>query len=235
MDKGWQHNYDAGKKAFEERRYDVALQLLSQVAFEKSNYADVFNMLGLIYYYKGRFPDAVTSFQKALETNPRYTEASLNLSVVYNELGRFDKAREAYAVAKDTTKEAHSYLDPFVKGRLANMHFNLGTIYKDLGYYAQAVEEYKKALLLRPDFVDIKTELGVVYRDRRDFANSVKELAEAVELHEDYTMPRIQLGLTYYTMGQNEKARVEWKKVLEKDPEDKLAKMYMTLLMTPSG
>ena len=112
MDKGWQHNYDAGKKAFEEKRYDDAMKYLAKVACEKTTYSDVFNMLGLIYYYKGRFQDAVNSFKRAIETNPRYTEASLNLSVVYNELGRFDRAREAYAMAKESRNEAHSYLDP---------------------------------------------------------------------------------------------------------------------------
>ena len=67
MDKGWQHNYDAGKKAFEEKKYHTALECLAKVACEKSNYSDVFNMLGLIYYYKGRFTDAVNSFKRALE------------------------------------------------------------------------------------------------------------------------------------------------------------------------
>ncbi|MFQ5735746.1 MAG: tetratricopeptide repeat protein [Thermodesulfobacteriota bacterium] len=233
MDKGWQHNYDHGKKAFEEKNYDNALQYLEKVAADKSNFADVYNMLGLVYYHSSRFEDAINAFKKALEINPKYTEVSLNLAVVYNELGQFDKSTEVYGMARKTRRNEQSYLDPYVKGKVANMHAGLGAIYKDLGFYAQAVEEYRKALLLHPEFVDIKTSLGVVYRDMMDYASSVRELEETVKINPDYPTSRIQLGLTYYTMGQYEKAKTEWLKVLRKDPSDKMAQMYMNLLLSP--
>ena len=233
MDKGWQHNYDSGRRAFEERKYDQALQYLEKAAIEKNEYADIFNMLGLIYYYNERYSDAILSFERALAINPDYTEASLNLSVVYNELGKFDKGKGAYEQAKASRKESSTYLDPYVKGRVANMHAALGVIYKDMGVYVEAVAEFKKALALRPEFVDIKTELGVAYRDMKDFDNAVRELLEAVKLKKDCAMPRIQLGLTYYTMGRNELAKAEWSKVLDFSPDDKMALMYMTLLKSP--
>lgn len=234
MDKGWQHNYDLGKKFFEEKKYDTALQYLEKVTGERNNYADVYNMLGLIYYNYSRFEDAIKSFKRALEINPSYTEASLNLSVVFNELGMFEKSSEIYAMAKETRKGTHSYLDPYVKGKLANMHAGLGTIYKDLGFYVQAVEEYKKALELRPDFVDLKTALGSVYRDMLDYNGAIRELEDAVKINPGYLPSRIQLGLTYYAMGQHEKAKTEWLKVLRQQPDDKMAQMYMNLLLTPS-
>jgi tetratricopeptide (TPR) repeat protein len=235
MNKGWQHNYDSGRKAFDERKYDRALKYLEKAAIEKNDYADVFNMLGLIYYYNGRFNDAVLSFKKALSINPSYTEASLSLSVVYNETGMFEKGRAAYEMAKTSRKDTSTYLDPYVKGRVANMHAALGAVYKDLGLYAEAIDEFKKALVLRPEFVDIKTELGAAYRDSMDFDNAIRELSEAINLNKSYVMPRIQLGLTYYTMGRNELAKEQWLKVVESHPEDKMAQMYMTLLTTPSG
>ncbi|MBE9529068.1 MAG: tetratricopeptide repeat protein [Proteobacteria bacterium] len=235
MDKGWQHNYDCGRKAFDEQRYDLALLYLEKVASEKNTYADVYNMLGLIYYNNGRLSDAASAFNTAIELNPNYTEASLSLTVVYNDLGRFDKSKDAYMLARQSRQESDSYLDPYVKGRLANMHASLGVIYKDLGIYSQAVDEFKKALDLRPDFIDIKTELGSAYRDMKDFSNSIRVLTEAVELNAEHTTPRVQLGLTYYTMGENESARQEWSKVLKEHPEDPMASMYMTLLNAPSN
>ncbi len=234
MDKGWQHNYDHGKKLFEEKKYDTALQYLEKVTGEKNNFADVYNMLGLIYYGDSRFEDAIKSFKRAIEINPNYTEASLNLSVVYNELGMFDQSSEIYLHAKETRTDTQSYLDPYVKGKLANMHAGLGTIYKDLGFYAQAVEEFRKALELRPEFVDLRTHLGAVYRDMLDYANSVRELEDAIKTNPEYAPARIQLGLTCYTMGQHERAKTEWLKVLRQQPDNKMAQMYMNLLLTPS-
>lgn len=234
MKNGWQSAYELGKKAFDEKKYASALQHLERVAAQKHNFADVFNMLGLIYYDNGRREEAVGLFKKALEINPGYTEASLNLAVIYNETGNFDKARDVYATAKETRKDAYSYLDPYVKGKLANMHAELGSIYKDLGLYREAVQEYKKALMLRPEFVDIKTSLGVSYRGMRDYPNALRELEEAVRLNDNYPQSRIQLGLTCYSMGDQARAREQWEKVLAMNPDDKMAKMYMNLLMTPS-
>ncbi|MBI4949910.1 MAG: tetratricopeptide repeat protein [Deltaproteobacteria bacterium] len=234
MEKGWQHNYDLGRKAFEERHFDKALQYLERVASEKTSFADVYNMLGLIYYGQSRFEDAIGSFKKALEINPSYTEVSLNLSVVYNELGQFEKSSEVYACAKEVRKEAQSYVDPYVRGKLSNMHASIASIYKDLGLYAEAAEEYRKALTMSPEFIDIRTSLGVVYRDMTDFASAIRELDDALKTSPDFPAARIQLGLTYYAMGQHEKAKTEWLKVLRKHPEDKMAQMYMNLLLTPS-
>ena len=69
----------------------------------------------------------------------------------------------------------------------------------------------------------------------KDFDNAVRELLEAVKLKKDCAMPRVQLGLTYYTMGRNELAKKEWGKVLDLYPDDKMARMYMTLLNSPLG
>ena len=233
MEKGWQHNYDLGKRSFDERKYDTALQYLEKVAAEKSQFADVYNMLGFIYYSNSRFEDAIGAFKKAIEINPSYTEASLNLSVVYNELGQFERSSEVYSLAREARKDAQTYLDPYVKGKLANMHSGLGSIYKDLGFYNEAADEFRKALALRPEFADIRTNLGIVLRDMKDYDGALRELEDAVRQHPDYAPSRVQLGLTCYAMGQHERAKTEWLKVLRANPEDKVAQMYMNLLLTP--
>ncbi|MCK5236538.1 MAG: tetratricopeptide repeat protein, partial [Deltaproteobacteria bacterium] len=162
-----------------------------------------------------------------------------NLSIVYNEVGEFDKGMEVYQRAKEAelgdmgtqkAKMIDSYLDPNVKGKVANMHADIGHIYKDLNMLDNAIVEYEKALVLSPGFVDIKTMLGAVYREKRNFTEALKHLEEAVALNPDFTPSRVQLGLTYYVMGQIENSRNEWLKVLKKSPDDKLARMYMNLI-----
>jgi len=232
MQRQWNESYELGKKAFNEKNYNEAQIYLEEVLKEKDSFADIYNMLGLIYYTVGRHSDAIECFKKGLKINPNYTEVSLNLSVAYNEMGEFDKAREVYAKAKDAgAGGSTSYLDPYAKGKLANMHTDIGAIYQDIGFYKEAVDEYKKAIALRPTFVDIKNKLGIVYRDMRDYSKSVRELEEAIKINPEYTPARINLGITYYTMGYIDKAKVEWMNVLNKNPNDKTARMYMNLTM----
>ncbi len=231
MKRKWNESYGLGKKAFDEKNYNEAQIYLEEVLKEKDGFADVYNMLGFICYTAGMHQNAIKYFQKALEINPNYTEVSLNLSVAYNEMGEFDKAQEVYAKAKEVgAGGSTSYLDPYAKGKLANMHAEIGVIYQDLGFYKEAVDEYKKAIALRPTFVDIKNKLAVVYRDMRDYNKAVKEFEEAININPDYAPVRINLGITYYAMGNVDKAKAEWLKALHKNPNDKKAQMYMNFV-----
>ncbi|MFQ5586760.1 MAG: tetratricopeptide repeat protein [Thermodesulfobacteriota bacterium] len=231
MNKNWQDHYEIGLKAFEEKNYSEAQYNFEEVIKVKDNFADIYNLLGVIYQMNGRIDEGINMFKRALEINPAYTEASLNLSIAYNEKGDFELAEQVYSSAKERGEggEESSYLDPYVKGKLANMHAELGAIYRDLAFYREASEEYKKALLLRPEFADIKTNLGVAYRGMSDFSRAVNEFEEALRINPHYLHARLQLGVTYYLMDHKEKAKSEWLKVLHDAPNEKRAAMYLHL------
>jgi tetratricopeptide (TPR) repeat protein len=231
MAKNWQECYEQGRRAFEERNYKEAQKKLEEVLKVKDSFADVYNMLGVVCQIGGKVDEAIDKFKKALDINPGYTEASLNLAVTYNEKGEFGMAEQVYLSAKEKSQhEKTSYLDPYVKGKLANMHAELGSIYRDLGFYSEAVDEYKMALALRANFVDIKNNLGISYRGIKDFSRAIKEFKEVIKINPNYSSARLQLGITYYLMNQNERARAQWLRVLRDTPNDVIARMYMNLV-----
>lgn len=231
MSETWHNSYDLGKRAFNEGDYEEALKHLQEVLKEKVTYADVYNMLGVIAATKDQNKEAVDFLKKALALNPRYTEAGLNLSVVYNNMGDFDKAQAIYGNAKSITGSiSGSYLDDNVKNQLSNMHSEIGHLYKTIGMYEDAASEFVKALALRPDFLDIKAQLGIVYREMKEFDKSVMELEGAILLNPDFSPARTNLGLTYYVMGRLEMAKDEWSKSLKINPNDTIANMYMHML-----
>ncbi len=231
MKERWQELYEMGKRAFNEKNYEEARTIFEKVIRAKDDCADVYNMLGVIYFIDNRYDDAIRAFRRALDINPFYIEASLNLSIVYNETGEFDKAQQAYAAAKASSgRSTRTYLDPYVKGRLANKHAEIGDIYRELGLYYDAAREYNMALALRADLVDVKMRLGMVYRNMGDYKKSIAELREAKELNPKFLPARIQLGLTYYAMGDKDRAREEWSEVLKYNPNDRLVRMYLKLV-----
>lgn len=231
MSESWNNSYDLGKKAFNEGDYDGALVHIEKVLTEKVTYADVYNMLGVIDASRDNNEDAIKNFKKALDLNPRYTEAGLNLSVVYNNIGEFEKAQEVYGNAKAiTVGSTGSYLDSNVKAKLSNMHAEIGHIYKNIGLFHEAEKEFIKALSLRPDFLDIKVELGSVYRETKEFDKSVMELEGAVVLNPDFGPARTSLGTTYYLMDRMEMAKEQWNKALVINSEDSIARMYLHML-----
>ena len=127
MDDRLQQLIALGREHYNAGEYEKAEPFLGQVVQEhRPSFADIYNMLGVIYHAQGRFADAEEAFETALRINPSYTEAALNLSVTYNDRGKYDQAREVYAAAVSASHQQPSSLDPFARGKLANMHADLG-------------------------------------------------------------------------------------------------------------
>ena len=230
MDKETQVRLEKGREHYENREYDRAEPFLRKVAEVESGYADVNNMLGVIYHSKGQFAKAQEFFEKALETNPRYTEAALNLSVVYNERGLYAKAKKVHAHIRTFRPTTDRDIEPYARGKLANMHAELGRAYSDLGFIDESVTQYREALGLCPEFIDLRTRLGQVLKDAGDLKGAEKELRAAKELKPSYLPARISLGVAYFTQEKHDDARREWEDVLEADPDNVTARMYTRML-----
>jgi len=152
---------------FQEGRYDEAERVFLQLLTHRpQGFADIYNKLGFIYQWRGELQKAADFFQKALNLNPKYTEAALNLAVTYNDMGLYDEAVETFNRAASVVKAQPRSLDPYIRGRLANEHARLGDLYYALGLYEEALDEYRKALTLRPNLVDIMTKIGITLRDQ---------------------------------------------------------------------
>lgn len=222
---------EVGKQHFVSKDYEQAEPFLRRVAQQQPAYADVQNMLGVIYHDEGRFNEAIDAFKAALKTNPNYTEAALNLAVLYNDLGEYKDAKKIYAKlqkgkAKSRTRQK---IEPILKGKLSNMHAELGDLYSGLGIYGMAIAEYEHALELNPTYSDIQTKLAVAQRENGEFDASVKTLQKASRANSKYLNAKVQLGVTYYAMGNAAAAKRTWKAVTKADPKNPKAQMYLSL------
>jgi tetratricopeptide (TPR) repeat protein len=218
------------REHYEAREYDKAAPLLEEVVREHRGFADMFNMLGVIHHQASRFPQAEQSFKEALRVNNRYTEAALNLAVTLNDLGRYAEAREVYGRAIETSRGEPRYLDPFAKGKIANMHASTGDAYVGLGLLDEATVEYKKALELCPAFVDIRNKLGSTLRDKGDREGALREYEACKKEVPRYVPARVNLGVTLYSLGRKDDARIEWESALVDEPGNKSARMYLDIL-----
>ncbi len=175
MTKEQQEIYEQGKTFFEQGKLNDALKCFLDLTRDNpERFADVHNKVGIIYHQKGIFQSAIASFEHALKVNPSYTEAAINLSIVYNELGKYEEAGRIFQMAVKTVSKTRKIKDPYIEGKLANEHAQLGSQYYSLGRYKEAIGEFKKALKLRPWFADIITQLGTAYRDSGDFENAIE-------------------------------------------------------------
>lgn len=222
--------YRNAQECFDDQRFDEAERLFLRLLERNTKgYADVFNRLGLIYSQKGLYERAAQYFEKALALNPKYTDASLNLVVTYNELRNFTEAERVFNQAAKVVRSEPASLDPFIKGKLANEHGKLGDAYYDLGQYDQALDEYRKAVGLRPNFMDILTKIGITLREKGDLDQAIEILAKAKETGPKYVPVYVHLGITYYAKGQRDLALQEWKSAQKIDPANRAVQIYLNL------
>lgn len=220
---------ELGKQCFENKDYASAERWFCKVLKTNHHFADIHNMLGVICHFEGKFEAAIDSFQQALKINPHYTEALLNLAVLFNDLGRFAEAKKLYGQLRKKEDGKNKDIEPVLKGKLSNMHAQTGDLYRSIGLYSHAVEEYQKALTFNPNYVDIRTKLGVALREAGDCENSLKELKKGLKDKPHYLLGKIQLGITYYSMGKTSEAKKEWEAALKQDPKNESAKTYLKL------
>ena len=217
-----------GREHYQKREFDKAEYLLKQVVAATDRYADVFDMLGVIAHSRGDFAQAEQHFEKAVELNPNYTEAQLNLMVTYNDLGKYDSAREIYSRIRTRGAEGGSG-DPFAKGKIANMHADVSQAYHDAGMVAEAIGELEKAVQLCPQFADLRTRLASLYRDTAQMQRAREQLELAKASNPNYPQARVLLGVVLLSAGEIPAARSEFETVLKSDPENKSAQMYLKI------
>ncbi|MFQ5507707.1 MAG: tetratricopeptide repeat protein [Leptospirillia bacterium] len=204
---------------------EASRPLLERVATDHpEGYPDVHNRLGVVHHAAGRMAQAVECFERALEINPGYVEAALNLSIAYNDLGRFEEAEEVFCAAAEQVGDHEAST---AEGQLANRHVSLGDDYVQAGRLEDALHEYRRALTLKPGYVDVICKVGVTLRhmDRTDEA--LRVFARAKDLNPDFPIPYVHTGQIYFKKGFLDMAMDEWQHALALDPTRRDAEAYL--------
>ena len=226
-----------GKEHFQRRDYSLAAGHLEQaVTLGGAAFADVHHMLGVIYHHLGEFEAAQRELQKALEINPAYVEAGLNLAIVCNDLGQYDRAQQVYGATLERARargkrdpNGDEPMDTFTQGKIANLHAAVADGYFSIRRPNDAAAEYRRALSLCPTFVDLRLRLANALREANDLDGAVAEFRLAVQHAPAYLPARVALGSALQAQGRLDEAVAQWEEVLRMDPQQRTAAMYLKL------
>lgn len=218
------------KERFAVRDYHGAALLLVSLTRQGTLFADAYNLLGLSLALVGRTEEALAAFDEALRLNPRYIEAHLNRSVTLNHLGREGEAQAAMARAAELGAKDDSGFPAVIANRLANAHAALGEEYRAAGALDRAIEEYRRALDLRPLFYDIRLALGRVLLEHGRPGEAIEVLEEVLRRRPGWLDAMLLRGLAAYLAGDLDAAGSVWDSASERYPEEPRLEIYRSML-----
>ena len=162
--------------------------------------------LGMAYYARGNYDDAVKSLLRGADLNPSDPDCYLFLSKAYNSspgqaedvITRFRRFAE---LQPENARAHYYYAMSLWKGKRA----------EDAGLDLHQIETLlKKSLALDPKSAETHLQLGNLYADQSKFEESIPEYETARKLDPDLADVRYRLGQAYVRTGKKELAQEEF-------------------------
>jgi tetratricopeptide (TPR) repeat protein len=189
-------------------------------------------MLGTIYYDQGKFNKAIKTFRRALEIDPTFTDASVGLSIILNDLGRYEEGKKVFMDAQAALDRKSSTVDSYAQEKLALKHDELGELYFQYKRFDEALEQYQRALSMSNRKSELRMKIVECYLRRNtgdDQAEAMRELKGLTNEYPTFVPARLKLGLLYYNSRQVVAAIEQWETVLLRDPEHPVALKYLQM------
>jgi hypothetical protein len=98
--------------------------------------------------------------------------------------------------------------------------YNLGITYGELGRHQDAVESYKQAIRIKPDYADAHYNLGVAYGKLGRYQDEIEAYRQAIRIKPDYADAHYNLGVAYGKLGRHQDAVEAYKQTIRIKPDD---------------
>jgi tetratricopeptide (TPR) repeat protein len=214
----WEEMLNEAKEAFINGNYKVAEPMLNQLILQNSRNAEVYQMLATIYYDKGQFNKAIRTFKRALEIDPTYTDASVGLSIILNDLGRYDEGQQIFEEAQKLLERKSGKMDSYVEEKLASKHEELADIYFQYKLYKEALDQLFHAQKLTARKAEIIMRISECYVKLGDADRAIRELKALIREYPQFIQARLKLGIIYYNLNNLAEATEQWENILMRDP-----------------
>ncbi len=219
------------KEAYQKNDHKTASLFLNEVIEQNPNATEAFFYLANIFHVRGELGKAVKGFQRVLELDPHHTDAAISLSVIYNDIGKYEEAKSIFEKANSQVKNTgpQGITDPHLNKKFSLKHYELAEMYLSYGRAEEALFEYNKASTLDPDNLEIRIKVAKAYTKKGFISKAFDELKRLKNEQPGYMPARIAMGLLYYGNGNIIEAQAEWQNVLSREPQHPEALMYIQL------
>jgi len=205
--------------------------------------------LGVEFYKKNQFDDAVKSFTQVISSKNVHNE---NLAKTFNSRGSchrdlknykcaledFNKAialnpNDAVAynnrgICYSLLKQNELALADYNKAIELNPNFaeaynNRGNCYSNLKNYERALEDYHKAIASNPNYAGAYNNRGNYYKNLKNYERALEDYNKAIDLNPNFAESYNNRGLCYLALKNYEHALENYNKAIALNPNNAAA------------
>ncbi len=219
------------KDAFQKNDLKTASLILHEVIEQNPKSTEGFFHLANVFHVRGELGKAIKAFSRVLELDPNHTGAAISLSVIYNDIGKYEEAKAIFEKANNQVKnnQNQGVSDLHLNRKFSLKHYEMAEMYASYSRFEEALFEYNKASTLDPDNLEVRIKVAKIYTKKGFISKAFEELKRLKTEFPGYMPARVALGLLYYGNGNVIEAQAEWQTILSREPNHPEAKMYINL------
>jgi tetratricopeptide (TPR) repeat protein len=202
----------------------------------KSQAADWFVELGMIFAQQQRAEEAAESYERAVSLNAESVAAWLNLGSIMRAQSKLPEAQSCYkraVVLQPDCAEVHYNLGCVLQAQAktdeavasygralairpdyAEAHCNIGNALRELGRLPESVEHHRRAIAINPGLPGAYYNLGNTLRDDDKFQEAIACYEQELRLQPSSAEARFNLGYVHYLMGEVDEALTHYRMAL---------------------
>src|SRR5580698_988838 len=221
---------------------DAALEQYKVIADANPEDAQTYVRIAEIYRKQGKFDLALENLKKAETMVQDSVEVPYNIAAIYQAQGRYD---EAIPIMRDLLKKSEKADGKYSNGEKSNRAVfleRLGSIYRDQGNNAAAVETFRQIVALGGDDNIERGYQQIIdtWREAKEWQKATEAAKEAVQKLPTSRDLKMVLASQQADMGEADKALKDVHALLKGDADDRtvyiaLAQMYTRLRRFPEA
>lgn len=194
-------------------------------------------LLGQVALARQDFQEAVKLLGAALAETPEANRLHYSLGLAYRGLGDRVKAEEHLAKAGAVgVAPADPLLDALAGLRTGErVHIARGRTAFRAGRWADAAEQFRKAVTARPESVEARVNLGSALVQTGDVAGAVVQFQEALRLDPNNATAHFNLGILLSGKGPTPEALEHLRAAVDRWPRDAEARRTLARLLRDAG
>ena len=163
---------------------------------------------GMEFVNNGKHQAAVTLFKNALEKDPNYIDARLQLGIAYLETGKYDKAESELEKALHQQPDSHPAI------------LNLSKIYLGTNRPEKAIDQLEKLLESDPDNAEALFVLARCHVALTDLPTAERLFRESLLVRPNYAPAQLDLARVLYMTARDDAADQLVDAVLTQNPKN---------------